>query len=217
MMAVRLTADKPGTLTGAIRLAGAHKEQTIAEKDGLVFGGALTNGLQYEARLRVQHDGGTVNAALEFNGCNSLTILFAAGTNYAPDRARKYRGEHPRLSLAAKNYDLLKSEHIRDFQSLFNRVSLNLGATPAERRALPTDQRKILHAEQGGDPELEELLFQYGRYLMISCSRPGGWPASSVRVSSPGIRSPSFSSMPPRSAALALMHNAKANSHCKFW
>jgi alpha-L-fucosidase 2 len=178
VMALRLTADKPGSLTGAIRLAGAHKEQTIAGKDRLMFGGALTNGLQYEARLRVQHDGGTVNAALEFNGCNSLTILFAAGTNYAPDRARKYRGEHPRLSLAAKNYDLLKSEHIRDFQSLFNRVSLNLGATPAERRALPTDQRKILHAEQGGDPELEELLFQYGRYLMISCSRPGGLPAN---------------------------------------
>jgi len=60
-------------------------------------------------------------------------------------------------------------------------VSLNVGATPADRLALPTDQRKVVHAEQGGDPELEELLFQYGRYLLISCSRPGGFPWSPQR------------------------------------
>jgi alpha-L-fucosidase 2 len=101
------------------------------------------------------------------------------------DYSRHYRGQDPhpaiqrRLAVAArKGYDALRAAHSADYQSLFNRVSLNVGTTPADRRALPTDQRKVLHAEQGGDPELETLLFQYGRYLMISCSRAGGLPAN---------------------------------------
>ena len=55
---------------------------------------------------------------------------------------------------------------------------LDVGTTSPQRLALPTDQRKVLHAEQGGDPELEEMMFQYGRYLLVSCSRRGGLPAN---------------------------------------
>ncbi len=188
VIVVRLTASKPGSYTGTLNLAGAHKESTVAGPGGLVFSGKFDNGLQYEARLRVIHDGGSVSVtgtSLAFQNCNSLTILIAAGTDYVADYARKYRGEHPRTkierqlaSAATQRYEALHSVHVADYQSLFNRVTLDLGATPSDRSALPTDQRKVVHAEQGGDPDIEELLFQYGRYLMISCSRPGNLPAN---------------------------------------
>lgn len=73
--------------------------------------------------------------------------------------------------------DGLKAEHVRDYQALFNRVSLDLGRSTAEQKALPFDLRRD-RAGRVVDPEFEALFFQYGRYLMISCSRPGGLPAN---------------------------------------
>ena len=188
VMVLRFSADRPGACGGAVRLQGAHKETTAAAGNSLKFSGALDNGLKYEAKLVALHDGGTVQAGdgkLEFKNCNSLTLLVAAGTDYVaglrpqvPRRRSARRHREAAGRRAAKKYDELKAAHIADFQSLFNRVALDVGATPADRLALPTDQRKVLHAEKGGDPDLEELLFQYGRYLLISCSRPGGLPAN---------------------------------------
>ncbi len=188
VMAMRLTADKPGAHSGVITLPGTHGEQTVAEKNALTFAGALDNGLKYCTKLVALHDGGQMEAdgdKLKFSGCTSLTLLLAAGTDYVADHAKSYRGDDPRKAVerrlkdaAQQGYDELRAGHIVDFQSLFNRVGLDVGATPADRLALPIDQRKVLHAEKGGDPDLEELLFQYGRYLLISCSRPGGLPAN---------------------------------------
>ena len=188
VMVLRFSADKSASCSGAVRLQGAHKETTAATGNLLCFSGALDNGLKYETKLLALNEGGTVlvgDGNLEFKNCDSLTLLVAAGTDYVADYGRKYRGDDPnaaiakRLTAAAKKkYEALKAAHVADFQSLFNRVSLDLGATPAKRLALPIDRRKVLHAEQGGDPDLEELLFQYGRYLLISCSRPGGLPAN---------------------------------------
>jgi alpha-L-fucosidase 2 len=188
VMVLRFSADRAGACTGTVQLRGAHKEITAAAVTSLTFAGSLDNGLKYEARLVAINDGGSLRAGdgtLEFKNCNSLTLLIAAGTDYALDYTRHYRGVDPhaviekRLAAArAKNYNRLKAAHVADYQSYFNRVALDVGATPADRLALPIDQRKVLHAEQGGDPDLEELLFQYGRYLMISCSRPGGLPAN---------------------------------------
>ena len=188
VLAVRFTADKPASCSGVVTLKGAHQETTQAAADSLVFSGALNNGLRYEAKLTARADGGTVRAGegrLEYAGCNALTLLVAMGTDYAMDYARKYRGEDPHAAIekrlaaaSAKTYDDLKAAHVADYRSLFNRVSLDVGPTPADRLAMPTDRRKAAHAEKGGDPDLEEILFQYGRYLMISCSRPGGLPAN---------------------------------------
>jgi len=174
--------------TGIVTLKGTHKETTQAANNTVSFTGALSNGLKYETKLVALHDGGTLRTGegkLELTGCKSVTLIIAAGTDYVMDYSRHYRGEDPhgaieqRLAAAAKkDYEALKAGHIKDFQSLFNRVTLDVGATPADRLALPTDRRKVLHAENGGDPDLEEMLFQYGRYLMISCSRPGGLPAN---------------------------------------
>lgn len=188
VMVLRFSADRPGACTGTVQLQGAHKETTTATGSSLTFAGTLENGLKYEAKLVALNDGGTLQAGdgkLEFKNCNNLTLLVAAGTDYALDYARHYRGENPHASVeqrlaaaATKQYDDLKATHIAEYKSYFNRVALDVGATPADRLALPIDRRKVLHAENGGDPDLEELLFQYGRYLMISCSRPGGLPAN---------------------------------------
>ncbi len=187
VMVIKLLADKPGAYTGTIRLAGAHAETTSAEKNALGFSGELNNGLKYRAMLEAVHDGGSVEAGdgtLEFKNCNNITLLVAAATDYVMDYSKHYRDGDPQvivtkmLAARGKAFDELKAAHIKDYQSFFNRVSLDVGATPADRLALPTNKRKVLENQKGGDPELEELLFQYGRYLLISCSRPGGLPAN---------------------------------------
>jgi len=188
VMALRFSADHPGACNGALVLRGAHQETTAVGDHSLNFTGRLSNGLKYQTKLVAIHDGGTIRAGdgkLEFSGCNSLTLLVAAGTDYVLDYQRHYRGDDPEAAIesrlaeaSAKGYEGLKAAHIADFQSLFNRVTLDLGTSPTERLALPTNQRKVVYSQQGGDPGLEETMFQYGRYLMISCSRPGGLPAN---------------------------------------
>ncbi len=187
VLVVRLTADKPGSYGGTIELDDFHKSPTQAEGNGLDFSSALPNGLKYEARLAVLHEGGDLQASdgkISFQNCNSLTLIFAAGTDYAMDCAKGYRGDdpHDRLTGAikaasAQSYDELKRAHVQDFQSLFNRVSLDLGTSSDAQKALPFGERKP-QAAQAVDPELEALFFQYGRYLLISSSRPGGLPAN---------------------------------------
>jgi alpha-L-fucosidase 2 len=187
VLVARFTADQPGSYSGSIEMADSHGAQTVVVGNRIAVSGNLANGLKYEWQMLVLPDGGaliTNGTALAFTNCNSLTLLIAAGTDYAMDYAAHYRGQDPHARVttelnqaARKNYDVLKAEHVRDFQSLFNRVALNLGQSSAAQRALPTDRRK-LGAFQTVDPELETLLFQYGRYLLIACSRPGGLPAN---------------------------------------
>lgn len=188
VMVKRFSGDLPASCSGAVRLQGSHKETTVAAGNALRFFSASENGLKYVTKLVAINDGGTIQlrgGTIEFSNCNSLTLLVAAGTDYVADYARKYRGNDPHdgiekrlTAAAAKTYEELKASHVADFQSLFNRVSLEVGQTPADRLALLVDRPKILHADQGGDPDLDELMFQYGRYLLISCSRPGGLPAN---------------------------------------
>jgi len=187
VLVVRLTADQPGSYTGSIDLRDARHAQTVALKNRLIAAGTLTNGLKYETQLIALADGGTLQtngATLEFKKCDGLTLILAAGTDYAMDNSAKYRGADPHARVtkqvkkaAQKKYGDLKAAHEDDFHSLFDRVSFDLGQSSAEESALPTDQRK-LEAFKTVDPELEALLFQYGRYLLISCSRPGGLPAN---------------------------------------
>jgi alpha-L-fucosidase 2 len=187
VIAARLTASQRGRYTGSIEMNDGHNTKTVVSGNRMTVSGQLANGLKYEWQMVAMHEGGTLAAhgsALDFKDCDSLTLLIAAGTDYAMDPAKNFRGEDPHARLTAqldtamqKSYRKLKAEHVKDFQSLFNRVALNLGESSPAQRVLPTDQRK-LKAFQTVDPELEQLLFQYGRYLLISCSRPGGLPAN---------------------------------------
>jgi len=187
VLVIRFTADQPGSYSGSIELNDALGAKIVAQENRLTDTGALANGLKYEAQLIALHDGGSVRtngSTLEFKNCDDLTLIVAAGTDYAMDYASHYRGENPHARVAeqvetaaAKNYAALKAAHEKDFHSLFDRVSLALGKSSAEQIALPTDERKV-KAAATVDPQLEALFFQYGRYLLIACSRPGGLPAN---------------------------------------
>ena len=209
-MVFRFTANKPGAYTGTIRLTDAHKGSVSVEGNRLTSKGNLAGYthsqsgknakpygivLDYEAQAVVLNDGGTVEAKdgqIAFTNVNTLTILLNAGTDYVNQRSQNWRGKHPhdaitrRLSEAGKTpYDKLLAAHIKDYQSLFNRLVLDLGPAPEASRQYPTDLRLANYRSTNSvadkavaDPQLEVLLFQYARYLMISCSRPGTLPAN---------------------------------------
>ncbi len=187
VLVAQFSAGRPGSYTGSLTLADAHGATTEAAGNTVTINGALPNGLHYAGRLVVLNDGGTLTAAdgsLHFTGCNQLTICFAAGTDYAMDAHTGYRGELPLPGViertahaAAKTYAALKAAHETDFLALFDRVALDVGHSTPAQTSLPTDRRKV-HAAETCDPDLEALLFQYGRYLLIACSRPGGLPAN---------------------------------------
>ncbi len=188
VIVVRWTADKGGAIAGTVCLQGMHGEKTLADGTTLSFGGELPNGLQYEAIMRVVAVGGEVEAAgdgLRLKGCDEVTLLLAAGTDYAMDPATGYRGKHPHERLLkqldaaiGQGYERLKADHVADVKLLLGRVSLELGETSAERQAMPTDQRLKTCGPETGDPGLESLMFQYGRYLLAASSRRPGVPAN---------------------------------------
>ena len=164
--------------------------------------------LKYEAQILVMNDGGSLETAdgqISFKDCDSLIIMLDGGTDYLNKREKGWRKEHPnkriceRLAKASKrSFDDLLKEHIEDYQALFNRVTVNLGETSEETLKLSMSERLNAYRSReakkqkgtvyeqpalnlkGGasDPDLEELLFQYARYLMISSSRPGCMPAN---------------------------------------
>jgi alpha-L-fucosidase 2 len=187
VLAARFTASQPHSYTGTVELADSHRATAAADGDRLVVSGRLNNGLKYEWQARVLHEGGSLQtngATLVFKDCDSLTLLVAAGTDYAMDYAGHYRGADPHERLTAaldaaarQSYAALKAAQQQDYQGLFNRVTADFGRSTPAQLAQPTDRRK-LDAAQTVDPGLEQLLFQYGRYLLISCSRPGGLPAN---------------------------------------
>jgi alpha-L-fucosidase 2 len=196
VMVFRFTADKKGAYTGTITLKDAHQGKmpnpVKANGNTVSFAGKLggTLGLNYEAQAMVLNEGGTVGATddtISFKGCDSLIILLDAGTDYLNERAKGWRQEHPhqritqRLAQASKKpFPGLLSEHQKDYQQLYGRLNLDLGTTAPESLALPTEERLPAYGKRGkkSDPDLEETIFQYARYLMISSSRPGDMPAN---------------------------------------
>lgn len=188
VMVFRYTASKPGAFSGRISLKSAQKAGTQAAEQGLSFAGEMPNHLKHACAVRVLHSGGGVTAhgeELAFANCDSLVLLMDARTSYQPDYNAGWRGPDPmplvekELATArGKSYNALRSAHSKDLSSLLSRVILDVGATDPEVLALPTDARLKRYATGQADPDLEETMFQYGRYLLASCSRAGGLPAN---------------------------------------
>lgn len=172
VIAWRLSADRPGRYTGRIALTDRHGASLSAAGATLTAVGELPNGLAYASQLRVLHEGGSVAVdghTLTFRGCHALTLVLGAGTSFEDGKPPL-----PRVRAqvaAAKPWPQLRADHERDVKALLGRVQLDLGASPPERRALATDARLAAYTERGGDPELEALYFQFGRYLLVSSSR----------------------------------------------
>jgi len=189
VMVFRFTADKPGSHSGTLTLRDAHGAQLVIAPDRLTTAGKLPNGLQFETQMRVMNEGGTLVATptgFAFQNVTSLTLVVGAGTDYLNQRAKGWRtGEAPhrqvneQIDKASKRpYAELLAAHLKEYQTLFNRVRLDNGKTDAAIAALPTYKRLAAYKQANAkDPELENLLFQYGRYLLIGSSR-GALPAN---------------------------------------
>lgn len=190
VLVFRFTADKKGAYSGIVSAKDAHGGEITASGDVITVSGALGGkiGLKYEAQIKVLNEGGSVttgNGVLSFKACDSLLILLDAGTDYLNQREKGWKQQHPhqrisrRLEAASKRtFNDLLAEHLKDYQSLFNRVTLDLGTTAAETQALTTADRLAAYRKNKADPDLEETLFDHARYLMISSSRPGDLPAN---------------------------------------
>ena len=219
-LVVRLESSKPGGLECVINLDRPEQFETSAEEGGLVMKGRVSQGedpgeapieqsprvgigldsesrrnfegVRYQASLmpRVEGENGRVTAVdnhLEVTGADSVTLLLAAATDYRGDNPAKICTE--RLSsLNEISYIQLKKAHIDEYQSWFNRVELELG--PGSDTDIPTDVR--LKSVQDGvpDPGLDALLYHFGRYLLISSSRPGCLPANLQGIWNEHIEAP---------------------------
>ncbi len=191
VMVYRFTADKKGVYTGSVFLKDAHQGVLKSEGNTITMSGKLGGniGLDYEAQVMLLHEGGSVevtsDGTLAFKNCDSLIFLIDGGTNYINQRSKGWKQEHPhqkitnRLAAASKrSFDDLHSEHLKDYHNLFDRVTLNLGDSPAAVQEMQTKDRLDSYRKGTPDPDLEEMLFQHARYLMISSSRPGTMPAN---------------------------------------
>jgi alpha-L-fucosidase 2 len=197
LIVVRVTADQPGRLSGAVRLTSPHRDSQVqvAGGDTLVLrGGVQPDGVRFESRAQVSVDGGQLTAdddVLQVTGATSLTIRLVAVTNFANFRelAVDPAGSCDRILASTKDasWEALYRNHLFGHRPLFRRVQLDLGRTEVARR--PTDERIAAFAE-GHDPQLAALAFQYGRYLLMGSSRPGGQPANLQGLWNESLRPP---------------------------
>ena len=182
---VRVTAGKPGKLDCLVRLSSLHRRSsvTVERNNTLVLRGQVqTNGIQFESRAALEAEGGamqTEDDSVRVSGATTLVIRLAAATSFKNFRDITDSPAAKVFELmnksAGKSWDRLFQAHLADHQTLFRRVALDLGRTPAASN--PTDQR-IKEYAAGNDPHLAVLTFQYGRYLLIGSSRQGGQPAN---------------------------------------
>jgi alpha-L-fucosidase 2 len=176
--AVNLRASFETPMPGAVRVEG----------DTLILDGRNTSqqgvpaALRYQARVRIVAQGGELVSsedALTLRGANSALLLIAIATNYR--RFDDVSGDPDALTRAqldavgGRIWEELVAAHVADYRRLFGRVALDLGHSAASEQ--PTDLR-IRDSQTSHDPQLVTLYFQYARYLLISCSRPGTQPAN---------------------------------------
>tara|TARA_R110000787_G_scaffold276027_2_gene384840 strand:+ start:675 stop:3014 length:2340 start_codon:yes stop_codon:yes gene_type:complete len=191
VIAMRLTASGEGQLNVDIGLASPHKIVAVAA-DGsasLLMTGrngdaaGIKGGLQFAARLSASAEGGRIEPGaggrLQVRGANAVTLMIAMATSYR--RFDDVSGDPVAATQATldrvrgRSFARVAADATDAHRRLFRRVSIDLGRSAAAD--LPTDKR-IAASPTQDDPALAALYFQYGRYLLISSSRPGGQPAN---------------------------------------
>ena len=170
-----------------IELTSVHQNGSYQQKENiLIFQGALENNLMgFQAQLHVQIDTGTLDFnqnKIHIKSANKVILRLTAATDYLNQypayKGRDYKQLNDSIMTKAIKFsqeELLK-EHEIDYRALFDRVYLYLGES--NHYHLPTDQRLRQYHNGTNDAHLEALYFQYGRYLLISSSRPGSLPAN---------------------------------------
>jgi alpha-L-fucosidase 2 len=197
VIVLRLVADRPCYITFEIRLDGRKNLHQPGdecfttegvEPDGLLLRGRTATHLGIQGRIRYHatlkalvEGGGTIvhDDRVTITRADSVTILLAAASNYVS--YNDVSGDPESLVDAClaeaigKSFNQLRRDHVAEHRRLFRRVELDLGTT--ERAGLPTDER-LRGFIQENDPQMAALYFQFGRYLLISSSRPGCLPAT---------------------------------------
>jgi alpha-L-fucosidase 2 len=203
VLVIRLTADRPGALSFTVRpeipyLEAKHELDTksgavIASGDTLTLAGTFDYyQVNYEIQVKVLNDGGTLvpgGSTIDVQDADAVTIIVAADTNYElgphiflNEPKEKLDPDFDPHSLVTAKIDnavtlgfgALKTRHLADYRNLFSRVQVNLNSEVSD---LPTHQLLENHKNGMVDPYLEELIFQYGRYLLIASSRETTLPS----------------------------------------
>ncbi|MGQ9470895.1 MAG: glycoside hydrolase family 95 protein [Candidatus Aminicenantales bacterium] len=199
VIVIHLAADRPGQISFEAQLRGcrnqAHSNYATdyfamdgAAPDTLILTGksadylGIEGKLQYEARLKAFPEGGKVEVQgdhLYVTGADVITLYLAAATNFVNYKDvsadPRQRVEDVLEKVKFRNYSEIKEDHIKDYQKWFGRMEANFGSSSDS--FLPTDER-LKRFSGKNDPALAALVLQFGRYLLISSSRPGTQPAN---------------------------------------
>ena len=196
VLVLRITADQPGAITLSAALHGARNPAhsnygtDYFQMDGIPPSSLRLTGknsdylgipgrLRYEAQVSARASGGSVQVdyrTLRVSGADTVTLLIAAATNFvnfrdvSGDAAARVRTALDRAR--GRTYEDLLRDHLAEYHSYFRRVNITLGGSAPDALALPTDER-IKRLATTPDPDLAALYYQFGRYLLISSSRPG--------------------------------------------
>ena len=189
VVVIRLTSAGPDRLglSATLRRQEDADARTVGSDLVLMQGQALPKGprhldeqktgVLFTAMLRATADGGTIRTdggSLRIEGAKDVTLLLAAATNVR-ERDPVEACRKTLTAAAAKPFNRLRAEHVEDYRRFFRRVALSFDVAAPD---LPVDERLARVQRGSPDPALEALYFQFGRYLLISSSRPGTLPAN---------------------------------------
>ncbi|MBB3188257.1 glycoside hydrolase family 95 protein [Microbacter margulisiae] len=185
---VKLTASKAGSITCDLRMKSPQKHIVSVNSDELMLSGITGDHegkkgqVRFVALVKPVLNGGSLSkdsSTLSISKANEVTLYISIATNfknYHDLSIDPFQKASAYLKTAMeKNYDQAVIDHEKAYQHYFDRVKLNLGTTDSIKN--PTDQRLVQFAHDN-DPQLVALYFQFGRYLLISSSEPGGQPAT---------------------------------------
>lgn len=193
VIVVRLYANKAASITLNVGISRPGNKATFeVAHNGITMGEHVGNGVGVKmlARIKVLTIGGKltqVGEKLHVEKADAVTLLISAATDY--------RGDDPStlslnqmMAAEKKDYDSIKKDHINDYRHYYKRVDINLGQN--EGSFFPTDARVAAMQKGYEDLKLLQLYYQYGRYLLISSSRPGGLPANLQGIWADGLNPP---------------------------
>lgn len=189
VIAVKLSANKPGQITCNVFM-NSPIDKTVASTEGnqIILSGLGTNfenvkgKIKFQGRLTAKNKGGEINASngvLSIEKADEVTLYISIATNFknyqdiSGDEIAKSKSYLEQA--LPKSFENIKTAHTTYYQKFFNRVALDLGTN--ENAKKPTNER-IRDFSKEFDPQLASLYFQFGRYLLISSSQPGGQPAN---------------------------------------
>ncbi|MEW2489755.1 glycoside hydrolase N-terminal domain-containing protein [Streptomyces sp. NPDC048411] len=183
---VRLSQSGGGSYTGSMTLAGTRSESVTADPDAaeVSFAATLPNSLKYAALVKAVGQGGSVSASgtkVTFTTCTEVVLVISGGTNYKPDASVVYKdtslvpltvARDKVAQAAGAAGTTLLATHVADYQRLQRTMTLDLGTSTDEQRAMDTQARLTARAAHAApDPELEASYLHFARYLTICGSR----------------------------------------------